>query len=91
MDHPRARESDPLTSWIAADQATSLAQRHSNKILDALSQGPAGKDGICALTGLDGVQVARRLPELQRLGFVKLTGKTVMSKTNRPEREWQLS
>lgn len=90
MEHPRARESDPYTSWLAADQAGSLAKRHSQKILAALGQRPMGKDGICEVTGLDGVQVARRLPELQRQGLVTLTGKTVLSNTRRQEREWAL-
>jgi predicted ArsR family transcriptional regulator len=91
MEHPRARESDPITSWIAADQAKDLAKRHHKLILSALKIGNMGKDGICSVTGLDGVQVARRLPELQRQGLVCLTGKTVRSLTGRPEREWQLA
>lgn len=91
MEHPRARESDPVTSWSAADQANTLAKRHAAKILDALKTGPLGKDGICSATGLEGVQVARRLPELQREGFVTLTGKEVRSKCNRLEREWALN
>ena len=91
MEHPRARESDPITSWIAADQAKGFANRHARMIIGALQKGPMGKDGICTITGLDGVQVARRLPELQRQGLVCLTGKQVKSLTGRPEREWQLA
>ena len=62
MEHPRARESDPLTSWLAADQAGSLAKHHAHKILGALGQGPMGKDGICAVTGLDVDAAACREP-----------------------------
>ena len=89
LSNPRARESDPITSWIAADQVT-FAECHYKKILQALEIGPMGKDGISSFTGLDAVQIARRLPELQRQGLVCLTGKQVKSATGRPEREWQL-
>lgn len=88
MEHARARNSDPVTSWLAADQATNLAKRHYQIILEALKKGNMGKDGICSVTGLNGVQVARRLPELQKQGLVYLTGKHVKSFTGRFEREW---
>lgn len=87
-EHVRARASDPATSHIAASAARGLAQRHAEKILECLQMGPLGKDGIASLSGLDGVAVARRLPELQRDGLVDVTGKTVVSRTGRPEREW---
>ena len=47
-----------------------------------------GKDSIAEKCGLDGNQVARRLSELERQGFIKLTGFKVKSKTGRFEREW---
>lgn len=37
---------------------------------------------------LDGVAIARRLPELQRQGLAIPTGRTVPSNTGRAEREW---
>jgi predicted ArsR family transcriptional regulator len=87
-EHVRARASDPVTSHIAAGAAKHLARRHAERILGSLTLGPLGKDGIARVTGLDGVAVARRLPELQREGLVATTGKTVASRTGRPEREW---
>jgi hypothetical protein len=60
-----ARNTDPVTSWAAADAATSLAAQHATIIIQALCKyGPMGKDGIAQITGLDGNQVARRLSEL---------------------------
>jgi predicted transcriptional regulator len=50
-----------------------------------------GKDGIATHTGLDGNQVARRLKELETLGLIGLTGKTVASKSKRQEREWRVT
>ena len=89
MEHYRARNLDPITSWQAADQAKDLAKAHAALILKTLQeQGPLGKDGIAFFAVLDGNQVARRLPEMQRDGIVGLTGKTVKSMAKRQEREW---
>lgn len=86
----RARKTDPTTSHEAADAITAqMAQHHFDSIVDALKQyGPMGKDAIAIHCGLDGNQVARRLPELLRKDLVYLTGKTVESLSGRKEREW---
>jgi predicted ArsR family transcriptional regulator len=92
FDHIRARSSDPITSFMAADAAPKFANKHVNTILECLAKhGPLGKDGIAQHTGLDGVQISRRLPELQKDGLVMLTGKTVKSSTGNQEREWRLA
>ena len=86
---PRSRNSDPATSHAAAAQLTT-ATDHYTGIHDALTlYGPAGKDSIAAIAGLDPVQVSRRLPEMRKLGLVGLTGETVQSRSGRAEREWQ--
>jgi hypothetical protein len=86
---PRARTRDPITSHLAAAQVTT-ATDHYTAIHEALTlYGPAGKDRIAALAGLEPSQVARRLPEMRRLGLVGLTGETVQSNSGRAEREWQ--
>ena len=87
---PRVRSSDPLTSFVAADSAKELAEKHWRVIVDCLVQhGPLGKDGIAGLTGLDGHQVGKRLPELEKIGAVELTGRLTKSKSGRAEREWR--
>ena len=89
---PRARATDPSTSHDAASRAKALQADHHCLILGALGKyGPLGKDAIAARTRLDGVQVCRRLVELQRKGAIAPTGKTVQSTAGRPEREWRLS
>ena len=86
---PRARTRDPVTSHLAAAQVTT-ATDHYTAIHDALTlYGPAGKDRIAALAGLEPSQVARRLPEMRRIGLVGLTGETVQSNSGRAEREYQ--
>jgi hypothetical protein len=85
---PRARTRDPVTSHLAAAQVTT-ATDHYTAIHEALILfGPSGKDRIASLAGLDPSQVARRLPEMRKLGLVDLTGGTVQSRSGRQEREW---
>jgi hypothetical protein len=89
MEHYRARNTDPITSWQAADEAKDIAKAHAALIFKTLvEQGPLGKDGIAFFAVIDGHQVARRLPEMERDGLVGLTGKTVKSIAKREEREW---
>ena len=77
---------------MAADAAPVFAKKHVISILECLAKhGPLGKDGIAKLTGLDGVQISRRLPELQKDGLILLTGKTVKSSTGNQEREWRFA
>jgi hypothetical protein len=86
-----ARNTDPVTSWDAADRAKVLAGLHGELVLSALLRyGPQGKDGIATITGLDGNQVARRLSELERNHEILLTGRNVQSKSGRAEREWKV-
>lgn len=91
LKFPRVRATDPVTSFEAADQAKDLASKHHKVICEALKAGAMGKDGIAAATGLDGNQVARRLPELAKMGFIELTGNKTQSKSGRSEREWRLN
>jgi predicted transcriptional regulator len=90
-EFPRVRSSDPVTSFEAADQIKESAKQHHQVILECLrTHGALGKDGIAALTDLDGNQVARRLSEMKVLGLIQLTGKTVKSNSGRNEREWSI-
>jgi len=85
----RARSLDPATSHAAADQVD-FAGQHFDKIVDCLQRfGAQGKDSIAELTGLDGHQVGKRLPELAKIGLVELTGRVTKSKSGRAEREWR--
>lgn len=88
---PAARINDPDTSHIAAAFANCFTQDHKERIVEALRKhGPMGKDAIGRRTGLDGVSVARRLPELLKANQVRLTGRKVPSIRGLLEREWEL-
>jgi len=89
-EFPRVRTSDPATSHQAAASIADVSS-HYAQIMEALSTiGPLGKDGISFYSRLDPNQIARRLNEMQKLGLIRLTGKTVKSNSNRQEREWTL-
>ena len=87
----RARATDAITSFQAADSIKDVAKMHQEVIVACLQRfGPLGKDGIAKQTGLEGNQVARRMNEFQKLGLIELTGKTVKSNSGRQEREWRI-
>lgn len=87
----RARGTDAITSFQAADSIKDVAKMHQEVIVAALQRfGPMGKDGIAKQTGLESNQVARRMNELQKLDLIELTGKQVSSNSGRNEREWRI-
>jgi predicted transcriptional regulator len=85
------RNNDPITSKLAADKVDFKAKHYDQILAVLILSGPQGKDGIADRSMLDPNQVARRLKEMMQLGLVRLTGKTVKSKSNREEREWELA
>lgn len=86
----RARATDAITSFQAADSIKDIAKMHNDVIVAALQRfGAMGKDQIANSTGLQPSQVSRRLSELQKLDLIELTGKTVKSNSGRQEREWR--
>lgn len=88
-EFPRVRSTDPETSFEAAEAIKPVVAVHHQVILECLqTHGALGKDGIAAMTNLDGNQVARRLNEMKILGLIELTGNTVKSNSGRNEREW---
>jgi len=86
----RARATDAITSFKAADSIKDVAQMHHDVIVACLRRfGPLGKDGISKHTGLQSNQVARRMNELQKMNLIELTGNQVTSNSGRAEREWR--
>ena len=86
----RARATDAITSFKAAESIKDVAKMHQEVIVAALQHfGPMGKDAIANQTGLQSNQVARRMNELQKLDFIELTGNQVNSNSGRSEREWR--
>lgn len=73
---PAARRMDPQTSKDAARKAVSFANNHRDRIHAALST-PGTIYQLAERTGLDHVAIARRLPELQRMGLAEPTADKV--------------
>lgn len=89
LEPVRARRSDPETSQIAAGFAREFAARHAAKIWCALKDdGPATIYELAERTGLDHVQIARRLSELQPV-LAEPTGETRVGPSGRPCRVWR--
>lgn len=72
---PRARNTDPATSHIAAERAKRFADSHVRRILAALKYGEMNAQEIGEYTGLTVVQVDRRTIELQRKGLIRVKQK----------------
>jgi hypothetical protein len=85
-----ARNTDPITSHLAAHMAIQFSGKHADQIHAALVQfGPMSKDQIATRTGLTGVQVDRRLPELEKALRAAPTGATTLNSAGRLERVWE--
>jgi predicted ArsR family transcriptional regulator len=78
-------------AWAAAEAKAVQANHHGNIIAVLSRFGPQGVDGIAARCGLTGHQVGKRMIELERLGSVAQTGKTVQSTSGRSQREWRIA
>ena len=85
----KARSNNPPTSHAAAARVKEFQSEQHAKILDALAAGPAGASRIAERCGLSSHQVGKRLHELEVLGRITLTGRTVASASGRGEREWR--
>jgi hypothetical protein len=85
----RSRSTDPSTSHDAAERAGALAQRQFAIISAALRHCGGTIYDLAEATGLDHFQVARRLPEMERLGLAEPTGETAPSPSGRQCRVWR--
>lgn len=88
----KARHDDPETSKEAAKSAKSLVEGHHSEIVQCLKDcGPMGVDKIAQYADMDSSQVYRRMKELQKAGWVELTGNTVKADSGRQQREWSVT
>jgi hypothetical protein len=87
---PRARSSDASTSHAAAARVREFDAEHFTKILQALTT-PGNIYELAARCGLDHVQVARRLSELEQATppRARPTNETRPSPKGRPCRVWE--
>lgn len=90
MQH--ARNSDPITSHLAAARVHEFAGTHHTKILDHLQlEGIAqGAEQIGDAIGLDAYAVRKRLSELEKWSMVRPVGLR-KTRSGRQERTWRLN
>lgn len=74
---PLARRTDPATSHAAANRAAFIAPSQRNIIAAALAYEPGTVKMIADRTGLSQYAVSKRLPELERMGLIELTGREI--------------
>ena len=88
---PLCRASDPITSFEAADRVKEFKESHHTLIMDAFRKhatSTLGAEQIANITWLDVYQVRKRLPELAKLGQVRVYQTTRLTATGRRERLW---
>lgn len=84
------RASDPIESFMAADQAADLIKTHERLIVSVLAEhGALGVDGIARRCKLSAHAVGKRMVALHRAGRIALTGRSVKSDSGRAQREWR--
>lgn len=92
MNIPLARNSDPITSHLAADRVHEFALSHQEQIVSCLiAHGPMGAEAIESWLKIPSYSIRKRLPELERIGQAKPTGKLLRTTSGRQEREWAAS
>lgn len=88
--HTHARTTDPHTSHMAAEQAEGLANAHRDLIanwLASISPGGGTVEDIASGTGLDHVQVGKRMSELDAEARAYCMGQKPLS-SGRKGRVW---
>lgn len=71
-DPPRARKSDGDGSHVAAEQIKPHLSNQRREVYEALVKHPARTSlQLAEAAGLDRYKVARRLPELEQMGYAE--------------------
>lgn len=83
------RASDPLSSVMAAERAQQFASGHCATILAALVGTQSTVHDLAARTGLEVVQIARRLPQLKEAGKAQVVQRGGMDLMRGGARVWE--
>lgn len=86
-----AHADDIETSHIAAARAEGLAARHRALVYATLREhGPLASEQIASMTGLDTLQVMKRVSDLRNDGAVVDSGDRRMTRTGRAAAVWMI-
>ena len=86
---PRARQTDVETSHEAAASMTEGVGAQRARILLALAAGPMTADQLDELIGWRITTAGRRLPELRKMGRVRMLEATGKTRSGRRARLWE--
>jgi hypothetical protein len=92
---PKARRTDPITSHLAAEHAeqTGTISRQQTIVAELVCRHPGNTSAELAWSedakGLDRYAIARRLPELERLGLVRKGEPRICSESGRLAVTWE--
>jgi len=87
---PAARATDPPTSHEAAERAERFSTGHYAQILEALRESPGSKTQLSARTGINDVEVGRRISDLLGVGRVLVHSHDGRSASGNRERVYAL-
>ena len=85
----RARPSDPSTSHEAASKVVEFSAKMYKKIHAELLKGEGTYEELADRLNLKRDQLCKRLPEMQRIGIVQLTGEKRAGSSGRMQRVWR--
>ena len=85
----RARPSDPTTSHEAAEKVVEFSAKMYKKIHAELQQGEGTYEELADRLSFRRDQLCKRLPEMQRIGIVELTGEKRAGSSGRMQRVWR--
>lgn len=87
-----ARRDNINTSHDAAERAEGLAARHKALVYEVLHRdGPLASEQIAAITGLDALQVMKRISDLRNESAVIDSGERRPTRTGRSAAVWKLA
>ena len=85
----RARPLDPSTSHEAAQRVGEFSAKMYKKIYAELLKGEGTYEELAVRLKFRTDQLSKRLPEMQRIGIVELTGQKREGSSGRMQRVWR--
>jgi predicted ArsR family transcriptional regulator len=89
--YTHSHSGDIDTSRASAERAESMANRHKARVFSALTKfGPLSSQQIADVTGLEYLQVVRRVSDLRNDGAVIDSGDRLATKAGRMAAVWKI-
>ena len=89
VEFVRHRTNDPVTSKEAAKTVADFSAKMYARILDELCNGEGTYEELANRMEAGKDQLCKRLPEMEQLGLIELTGKLRKGSTGRNQRVWR--